>query len=66
MQSDHRAAPSQEVVPRLLERVTDADACHKRALPYVPTQKMIRAALLSGWPVKDYDAKHDPTLLHSA
>jgi hypothetical protein len=66
MQSDLRAAQSQEVLPRLLERVTDADACHKQALPSAPTQKMVRAALLSGWPVKDYDAKHDPSLLHPA
>jgi hypothetical protein len=66
MQSDHRAAPSQEVVPRLLERVTDADACHKQALPSAPTQKMIRAALLSGWPVKEQHAKDSSQVFHPA
>jgi hypothetical protein len=59
MQSDHRAAvvsPMRQT-PRLLERMTDESACQKQALSYQPTQKMIKAALLSGWPIKYYSTK---------
>jgi hypothetical protein len=52
MQADPRAAIAHKALPRLLERVTDDSARNQRAFSSVPTERMVRAALLNGWPVK--------------
>jgi hypothetical protein len=47
------SAGKPRVIPRVLEKQTDERAGYQPALPFqaMPTQRMVRAALLNGWPL---------------
>jgi hypothetical protein len=55
------SAGKQRVIPRVLEKQTDERAGYPPALPFMPTQRMVRSALLNGWPVAlPVEADHPP------
>jgi hypothetical protein len=51
MQADYLAANAHKALPRLLERVRETAPPNQAAFVSVPTQRMVRAALLAGWPL---------------
>jgi hypothetical protein len=57
-------AEKPRAIPRVLERQNDGTALHQAPLPFMPTERMQKAALLNGWPMKGYHGQETRTHAH--